>query len=216
MYQRDAMSKMQLEPEEWRRTVKKCSKDWRNMDDSERDVYHAMAAEEAGLREEAMKQPFQSAHGAACLGDAAFDAAGSLSKGASKLVSLQRLLTTYARYKSNDHWSQFDSGLANADGAMPLDAIDLTSSHQDLSSSWSSFISPARKEDDIDQRLLKSLHHSACGGLHGVCVSQPFLQLASKFSHSLHLFVMSGAQLAKGFCLTWEGSCREWAAGRLL
>lgn len=197
MYQRQSMSDMQLQPADWRSALRRCAQEWRQMTDADKDVYHAMAFEEAALREEAAKQPFASAGGSTSLGEAAFDAAASLSRPGAKLLSLHRLLATYQRYKTSETWHEFESGLANADGALSLDALDLETPQETVSSKWTSFVAPAKPDDVFDTKLLKSVHHTACGGGHGLCAKQCHLDLASKFTHSLHRFVMNGAMIAQ-------------------
>lgn len=192
------MAQMQLSPEEWQAKVRECSSTWNTMADSEKDSFHAMAAEEVGLREEAMRQPFQSAHdlaqGVRCLGNAGFDAASALPKSGLKATSLHRLLLTYQRYKSNEAWSDFDCGLATADGAMSLDGIDLDSSQEDLLSKWSTFAGPALHSggQPVDSG---SLHHTVCGSGPGLCETLPHRDLATKFARSLHHFIKEGASI---------------------
>ena len=163
------------------------------MSAAERDAFEAQAAERSGLREEAMRQPFPSAKGTVLLGDAAFDAASRLPRSSLKRVSLNRLLVTYQNYKTHACWSEFDCGLATADAALSLDAIDLAVSQDSLDEKWDTFTEPAGRIEPLDKGLAECLHHRACGGGSGLCKQEPCIEVAGKFAHSLHRFIAEGA-----------------------
>ena len=157
-----------------------------------------MAAEEQGLREEAVQQPFCASKGAKSLVGAAFDAAALLSKKSLKRLSLQRLLATYQQFKTSVFWKDFDCGLGTADGAMSLDHIDLLTSAEDASSLWDRFVCPATSQGDgcglqVDTDVLKSLHHSVCISGDGLCKRAPCHGPACKFVSSMHYFIKEGA-----------------------
>lgn len=196
IFQRESLAKLQLQPSEWKAAVRACSDKWRRFSADEREPYEAMAAEENGLRAEAMLQPFQSEKGPQSLGDAGFDAASSLCKNALKSISCHRLMVTYSRFKDSGCWAEFDCGLSNSEGAMSLDAIDLESNHESIAETWSRFVGPAGPDlhqvDDRDDEAVKSLHHSVCGQGHGLCKNTPFYKSACKFAESFHHLIKEG------------------------
>ena len=188
-----------MKPGAWKAAIKRCSHKWRRMTIEEREPYNAMAAEEQGLREEAMQQPFSASKGPDTLGTAAFNAAAQLSRNALKCVSLQRLVATYKRYTSSLHWKDFDCGLATAQGAMSLDKIDLVTRFEEVENTWATFIAPAENGgndqglDIEDCATSNKLHHSVCGSFNGVCKQMPCFEPASKLAASLHHFIKQGA-----------------------
>lgn len=173
------------------------------MPDKEKDAYHAIAAEEEGVRQEAMLQPYQakshSANNVVPLGKASFDAAANLGRNALKKLSLHRLLVTYQEYKNGEGWSDFDAGLARPEGAMSLDDIDLDTSQDDIQKTWSRFVGSAclhhkNQEIAMDTRLA-SLHHKVCGQGFGLCKREAAFYLeAQRFARSLHHFIGKGFQ----------------------
>lgn len=162
------------------------------------EPFHAMAAEEQGSRDEAKLQRLPSKHVEQTLGLAAFDAAEGLSKQALKSLSLHRLLLTYKLYKESSWWESFDCGLANADGAMPLDKIDLDTTHETAASTWADFSGPAKPEDGPSAEQLDGVdcQHTVCGSGHGLCAKLPCLDSACKFSTHIHLLLKSGTSAA--------------------
>lgn len=190
MFQRAATASSQLNPGEWSSAVRRAGRQWSQLSAAERDAYEAQAAERSGLREEAMRQPFPSAKGNVDLGDAGFDAASRLPRSSLKRVSLSRLLVTYQNYKRHECWSQFDCGLATADAALSLDAIDLEMSQDSLEKKWRTFAQPAESIEGLDNA--SSLHHKVCGGGPGLCKQEPCAEIAGRFAHSLHRFIAEG------------------------
>lgn len=216
MFQRESMRALQLSPLEWKSCVRECGQKWKNMPLSEKEAYCALAAEQQGLREEAMLQPFKPADGPQPLGEASFDAAALVSRNGLVKLSAHRLLATYKAYKSSDGWGDFDAGLATSTGAMPLDAIDLENSPETISSTWSSFVRPVDRDEEYDEaaRMHGCVHHTVCGQGHGLCQKLPYLTQASKFASSLHNFlkeghwpaVASGLFLSMSFCVLSQES----------
>lgn len=188
------MAGVQISPGEWKEKIRDCRETWRRMPEQQKEAYHAMAAEEQGLRQEAALQPFRSRDGPTSLGQASFDAASRLPKNALKTISKQRLLVTRQRTRCSDLWAEFESGLASPDGAMSLDSIDLNTTMEDMSSRWSQFVSAAKDCDDFgyDEGAAKCLHHSVCRASTGICRSMPCHDEACKFSASLHNLAKEG------------------------
>lgn len=170
---------------------------WRNMSDQQKEVYRAMAAEEQGLRDEAILQTLKPKSAKSCdppLGDAAFDAAGSLCRNALKKISLHRLINTYEKYKQDSGWQHFDAGLATSEGAMALDDIDLDTSQESVASTWAKFVGPPTVKpewvNDVNPDI--AVHHKVCGSGVGLCKQSCFLSHAQKFARSLQRYITSG------------------------
>lgn len=190
------MAGLQLSTHSWKKSVRRCSQQWRQMSDQDKEPYHAIAAEEQGFRHEAMRQPFKSAEGREedSFREAGFDAAAHIPKNGLSTISLHRLLATYQRFKSSPVWGSFEAGLASPDGAMSLDHIDLETTPEEVSRTWANFIRPAKEEESeaCNGDDAGDLHHSVCGQGHGLCRSMPCYEIACKFASSMHGYMKEG------------------------
>ena len=211
LFQKEAMSGKQLEPEMWKEHQRECSFRWKQLSAEERAKYEMQAAEEQALREAAASEPFQAKkpgpnqaeHGGA---------ASYLCRNAKKTVARQRLMASYMHFRSASEWSEFDTGVFSAEGAVGLDIIDLETDMSEIAKQWECFAEPASDipadwKGNHAASASEEIHHSICHQNHGgLCKSTPHLDLVTQFVHSLADFVNSG-HLDWKSCVNWQSVC---------
>lgn len=198
------MQGLQLSPNEWRLKLDDCRKCWSQLCPDERAVYVAKAAEEEGLRCEAMKQPMISKKASRShpgpglsvdqIAPAAFDAASELNRNSLKKLSRHRVLASFKKLRESSAWEHHDAGLSDFEGVLSLDAIDLASPEDALAASWNDFVSSDHTKRDwvpqVDGEI--EIHDKTCWMLHGCCAKRIDKGLVGKLVHGL------GGQLAAG------------------
>ena len=185
------MQNKQLDPTEWESTLQSCRDKWARMTADERNPYVMAAVQEQGLRDEACHQPFapHKQGNRDPLFPAAFDAAKELGRNALKKVSKHRAFESYRQFKSSTDWQYLDAGLGTADGAISLDAIDITSTDCSIADVWGKFTQSMPVDvDDLCENA--GAHHTTCWTQQGFCKrSQHLGPLVSRLvaSFSKHL-----------------------------
>ena len=191
------MQDLQLSPNEWRSKLDDCRKRWSQLCPDERAVYVAKAAEEEGLRCEAMKQPLvpkKADLSEDLIAPAAFDAASELKRNSLKKISRHRAFASYKKLRESSAWVHHDAGLSDLEGVLSLDLIDLESPEDAIAASWDKFVSSDHTQKNwvpqVDGEI--EIHDKTCWMLHGCCAQRMDKGLVGKLVHGL------GGQLAAG------------------
>ena len=166
------------------------------MSEKRQDPYHAKAAHENGLREEAMLQPLPSREeiksNTVPLGAAGFNAAELLGRTAQQKVVKQRLQTTYSRFQEDDSWNTWNAGVANSETCLRRDLVRLSDRNEDIEATWNEAVrKPQAVTWSDDQRDL--VHHETCHMKHGFCSKSCNLKDAQQLVVSVHRLVANGA-----------------------
>ena len=199
MFQRKELGGRQLNKNEWTQAVRELGQKWRALGADVRERYEAEAKHEDGLREEAMRQPFQSkkdkATGNVRLGDAAFNAAADLKRKTMKKISGSRLSKTFAEYEGSKAWESWNGGLACAAGCLKLDLINMSSTAEEIQEKWDSATTRPVSEPAFwasDWKQNQEVHHAVCHSLCGHCVSDSHTKVAQNLVGSLHQLIAKG------------------------
>ena len=168
------------------------------MDSKHRDQYHAKAAEEQALRENACFEPLPSKIPHTDLPPAETEiqatAAEHLCRNAKKCISRQQVLASYMKFREAREWRELDGGVCDPDGALALDYIDLDSSDETVLQEWDTFARPATElPNNWKGKAPKTdIHNAPCHADFGVCKSSPLMGMAQKFVQSLSWMVADG------------------------
>lgn len=185
-----------MDPLAWKAELSQCASAWGQLSKLERDPYHAKAAQENGLRAEAMLQPLPST--AACsshetpLGSAGFDAAQQLSKTGRRKVVRQRLENTYRGFRNHDCWKTWNGGIADSESCLKLDLVQLKDGDSHVSETWAKVTQEAATRQDWSDEAVKSIHHETCHLTHGFCRNSLFVKSAADFVGVFNLLLASG------------------------
>lgn len=185
-----------MDPLAWKAELSQCASAWGQLSKLERDPYHAKAAQENGLRAEAMLQPLPST--AACsshetpLGSAGFDAAQQLSKTGRRKVVRQRLENTYRGFRNHDCWKMWNGGIADSESCLKLDLVQLKDGDSHVSETWAKVTQEAATRQDWSDEAVKSIHHETCHLTHGFCRNSLFVKSAADFVGVFNLLLASG------------------------
>lgn len=159
------------------------------MTPAEQESFTVAAIAEQGLREEAMREPWdaklQQPKGPQT------QTIGLLSKNASKKVSRHRTVNSFARFKTQtDWWSEQGSGVSCPDGIMQLDHIDLQSPDEDLQRDLAQF-AETRHNAPLPSLEGEPPNHTVCS-FHQ-CRSGKHFALAANFVDSMSHLLETGA-----------------------
>ena len=154
----------------------------------ERYPHTAAANAEQGARDLLSQIPHPSKLEARAPSDSVGDLP-DVTRAGHKLISKQRLLLSYARFKADsDTWSQHG---ATADGLMPLDDINLDATDDQLSDMFSVFATPAASGSvPKPSENGPAVHHTVCQ--RDECKTSSHFGLAEKFVESMANFLSSG------------------------
>lgn len=189
MFQREMMAGQQLEPGAWAKQLREISKHWKKMGPSQREPYHARAAEEQAMRENAAFEPLPSK----TFGPSKCPVSELLGRNAKKKISRQRAMATYMQFVNAPEWQEMDAGLFCADGALSLDDIDISATDDSICQEWDSFAQPASPLPSEWQSADTRVHHATCHAEHGHCQSTSCSDLAGKFVASMAALLNNGA-----------------------
>ena len=198
MYQREwFQGKPPVSPKAYKSEVGKCSLQWAAEPPDVKESFENKAAYEQYLRDEAMKQPFESKKGVKDLGRAGFDAASELAPKALKKISQARVVETYSRYDKSELWSQSSMGLASADGCLRLDLIDSESRSREISKFLTEGMHapPPQLEHNFEDSP-PGCFDDTCWDVFGHCRKRAHVALAKKLVKSFKDFVASGILVA--------------------
>ena len=195
MFQREMTQGQQLSPDQWNQELKKCSKQWKGMDDSAKAPFVAKALAEQDLRRTTASEPLPSKvpRGPDMPALPASAATSTdLSRNARKAISRQRVMATYIQFRNAHEWGELDAGICSPDGALDLDHIQMDMSDDEIRVEFDKFSKPAPEwtHDSHDTNLV---HHSTCHADWGVCKSSKLFHLAQKFVHGLAQHVSSSS-----------------------
>lgn len=221
MFQKQELEGQQLNKNEWTHAVRELGQKWRALGADVRERYEAEAKHEDCLRQEAMRQPFQSkkdkATGNVRLGDAAFDAAADLKRKTMKKISGSRLSKTFAEYEGSKEWEGWNGGIACAAGCLRLDLINMSSTAEEIEEKWASATAQLVSDPAFwasDWKKNQEVHHSVCHSRCGHCASDSHTKVAEILVGSLHQLISKGiwarcsSQAAFGkVCFTVHDAC---------
>lgn len=185
----------QLVPADWKAKQLECSIRWQNMSPVEKEAFHAEAASEQSLRENAAHLPWDPK-----AVPASSRTAVPLSRNAMTSISRARTIASHSHFRASPWWDELGCGIGNADGLLKLDSIDVTTSDKDLLDGIRAFSRNAYElPEELRLEEREDVHHKTC--LHGECISQPYAALARKFVWSMARLLQKGSLTAdvRGF-----------------
>lgn len=157
---------------------------------AEQESFTAAAVAEQGLREEAMREPWDAKLQPKEPQTQTIDL---LSKNATKKVSRHRTVNSYARFKAQtDWWSEQGSGVSCPDGIMQLDHVDLQSTDEDLQRDFAQFAETCNNANNAPLPSLQGqpTNRAVCS-LHQ-CQSGRHFALAANFVDSMSHLLATG------------------------
>eukprot|EP00438_Fugacium_kawagutii_P000563 Skav206451 [mRNA] locus=scaffold230:72031:80449:- [translate_table: standard] len=141
VFQRKWFEKKQVHPDDWKKEIKSCSRAWQGLGPQSREPYRAEAAHEQELRNQAMLEPFacKSDGKTRNADDASELASAGLRKNSLRHVAESRTIQTYKQFhdRSQGMFDCWNAGIADADGCLRLDHINLDISQKELEAKWS-------------------------------------------------------------------------------
>ena len=186
---------------EYTEFMKQCGKDWKSMADEDKKSFSVEAAYQQSIREELHQRPLASAGEDPMLQAPDPTPSDSVAKMSTlalekqagkrycKKVSAKRLLVNSSRASEHSIWSRFGLGLADTNGALRSELIDL--GIRQTAIDFSVDFSLHRK---VDNELLNEIpladagsdaHSSTCLEVLGFCVSHPHADFAVSFARAL-------------------------------
>lgn len=165
------------------------------MGDASREPYEAEAAHEQGLRDQARLEPF------ACKSDlktgnadhASELASAGLRKNSLRHVAESRTIQSYKQFcdQSQSMFKCWNAGIADADGCLRLDHVNLDMDRKDLEAKWSHALhSPV---EELPEVTGTDCHHQVCHELHSCCVKSPHVKLASQYVQAMNRALTEGS-----------------------
>lgn len=220
----------QQDPEAWKQKVQEVSAAWKSIGPDEQQLFVAMAAEEQALKESAALEPFPSKaeiSGTMHSNPGAATAAESLSRGALKTISKQRVMATYQRFLHASEWRDHDGGLCSAHGSLDLDLVNTDATQESIHAEWASFAKPhgelpsewkkITEEWKLGFRDLDAdagCHHYQCHAEYGFCSSATcHMDTVNKYVYCMADLVNTGARasfLVLVFVNFFQACCRMW------